>query len=211
MKIPLTRVLAALVATALVWTGADPSAAGAEPCDASGVFAADSVFDLVVWDLHDRGGTVSGALRYYGWVPDIDVAPSIRQRAVVAGRRRGDVLVLDVADPIRARLVRTIRARLSCYAPTARDRSSASLMFPIQRGRSDGRQSFSRLGDSFVAMIVRDRTKRLRTTLEIDQKPFRARLRRDASLRRRVERERADKQRAMSLMLEEMAQAGPMR
>jgi len=67
-----------------------PPAAAAQACTADGFFTTANASQAWIWNLHDRGGRISGELRY--------VAGGSVAHAAVAGKRTGATLKLTLTD-----------------------------------------------------------------------------------------------------------------
>ncbi len=186
------------------------SVAAAKPCTASGVFSAGNVFSFYFWDLHDRAGEISGAFRYYAWNLDVDVgAPSVRQSAAVSGSRKGNDLVLAVADPLGRGILRKVHATLKCFPPERGDLTSAALAFPVRPREYRERQVYTRAaGPSPIPMMLRGMTKQMQSFASL-QKPMRERARHDPALRARIDAAQVKLLHGASYALDEMAAVTP--
>ena len=199
------RAALALLLAASVSPATAAAAAPLRTCDANGTFVASNFSQNWIWTLHDTHGELRGEVRYVAWVPDVDVEPSIRQRAALAGSRSGTDLTLDVANPFHDTPVRRLRAKLLC--PDASPRPSpAILIFPVHRKYSD-RVVFAKVDARMIALILTIPTKTNRQHYDVLIGSVKRRAQHDAHLRAYLEASRLRMTRSLVNMLDEIAAA----
>jgi hypothetical protein len=199
--------LGTIAALACFAASSCPAAAAAHrPCLAAGDFVMhDPGRLLVVWNLHDRAGTLDGFLRYYAANQYTDLKPSIHQEVPVRGYRRGSEVFLTVPDPLQPTIVRKVHATLECVTRN----EIGELSFHIPNRRFQDHYLYTREAGSSKVDIHLDALEAWGRDYADDIKKSRAKAVRDPVYRARVRTEQETLRTLVSRSLAEMAEVTP--
>ena len=201
--------LAACVGIACILTCVRPAHAAPPACTADGIYIAGDVSALYYWDLHDRGGEISGDLQYVAWNGETDLAPTIHQTGALAGSRHGTEILLAVVDPTRRDVVQKVHAELRCWRPTTRNSSDSDLVFPTgPRAYSDALH-FVRISRSELQTVLRALTHGFGSNQAASVKAVRREIARLATARANERAMRERLRGGASAMLRRMASVTP--